>query len=387
MPKRLDITPKIKAALIKATDGAVDGSNVAVFETISLNTKPLSKKGLFNKGVVTETTLRQMADFVNNGGAVPLHTMHDQADNLPIGKTFSGEIFTDTNGQMELRSLFYVPLDKVGIVNDLENDVINEVSVGMATTHINCSDCGWDYMSPEATFSNLYNGVCLNDHEIGVNGVHVILNNLERWYEQSLVSIGAANGAKIQSRTKSLMGAENYDKLAASGHPPEITTLFATLPLKKATKMDLEKLNASFITASVELGAAKLSVTSLTAERDGLKTELSTTKTQVTTLETEVATLKTAAANFAASDAAKVKIEADAAKTDAEKARLTLHAEATRMTVALGLTAPVADASIETLVAEMATNRTKMEATFGGTKGIATLSTFTKDTPNPYKGA
>ncbi len=385
MPKRLDITPKIKAALLKATDGAVDGTTVAVFETISLNTKPLSKKGLFDKGVVTETTLKQMVDAVNSGAAVPLHVMHDQAGNLPVGKTFLGEMFSDQNGLPELRSLFYVPLDKPSIVSDLENDVINEVSVGLGTKHINCSECGWDFLSEESTFYNLYNGMCKNEHEVGVDGVHVILNGLDRWYEQSLVSIGAANGAKIQSRTKALMGQDTYDKLAASGHPPELTTLFANSSLKKATTMDLEKLNASYIAASVELGSTKQVVTNLTAERDGLKTELTAATGKVTSLEAEVATLKTAAANFAATDAAKLKTEADAAKVTAEKARLTLHAEAKRMTVALGLEAPADDADIETLVASLATNRTKMAETFAPASVVVSATTAPKK--SAFKGA
>lgn len=385
MPKRLDITPKIKAALIKATDGAVDGSTVAVFETISLNTKPLSKRGLFDKGVVTPNTLQQMANYVNGGGNVPLHTMHDQGSELPVGKTFMGEIFEDTNGMPELRSLFYVPLDKTDLISDLENDVISEVSVGMQTLHINCSTCGWDYMSDEATFSNLYNGVCANDHEIGVDGVHVMLNGLARWYEQSLVSLGAANGAKIQARTKSLMGAENYDKLAASGHNPEITVLYATSPLKKANKMDIEKLNAQLIESGTNLGITKSELTSVNATLATTKTALDAAQAALVTKDKEIATLTAAATAFAATDATKLKLELTAAQEAAETARKTLLAETTRMAVALGLDKPKDDAAIETLVAELATNRTKMEATFGSKPGL--LLTTSTAQPNAFKGA
>lgn len=353
MVKHLDITPKIAAALKLATDDAVQPDQVMVFETISLNTLPLSKRGLFDKAVVTENTLNQMADYVNKGGAVPLHTLHQQGVELPVGKTFAGEVFHDVNGIASLRSLFYLPLSEVDLINKLETDVINEVSVGMQTTHINCSECGWDYRGDDATWMNLYDGQCANEHTVGVDGVHVILNGLDQWLEQSLVSLGAANNAKIQSRTKSLMAAANYEKLAASGIRPEITVLHATQTMKEAPEMDMTLLIG-------ELTTAKAQIITLTTEAATAKTALEVATTALTASQSEVAELKARVTP----EISAVVAERDTAKASAEAARAVLHKEATRLTVALALEAPAADATLEVLTASIDANRTKMSAAF-----------------------
>ena len=57
--------------------------------------------------------------------------------------------------------------------------------MGLSYQHLNCSACGFDYLGPEATVDNIYGQVCNNDHEIGVDGVHLIGNGMGRWLEQS----------------------------------------------------------------------------------------------------------------------------------------------------------------------------------------------------------
>lgn len=383
MGKKLDVTPKIAAALSKATDGAVDPSSVAIFETISLNTLPINKKGLFNKAVVTEHTLNQMAAYVNEGNNVPLHTMHQQGSELPVGKTFSAEMFKDANGTPQLRTLFYLPNSQTDLINGLEADTINEVSVGLQTTHINCSSCGWDYRGADATWMNLYDGTCANDHVIGQDGVHVILNGLDRFLEQSLVSLGAANGAKIQSRTKALMGAESYAKLAASGITPEITVLNAVHSTKeKAPNMEMSALIAS-------LTDAKASTQVLTTQLAASTASLTEANTALAASQAEVVALKA----LGTPDVVALTAARDAATATAAAATAVVHAEASRLCVALSLEAPAADATLEALKASIDTNRVKMAAAFpvnGVLQSSATGSgdnANTKAVPSSFKGA
>lgn len=351
MGKRLDITPKIAAAIARSTDNSVDPNTVAVFETIALNTLPLNKRGgLFDKARTSEITLRQMADFLNTGtNFVPLHLLHDQGENLPVGRAFAGEVHQNTNGVTELRALFYLPLSESDLITKLDTGVIDEVSVGLKTQHINCSECGWDYLSPEASFENIWTRTCNNGHEIGVDGVHTILNGMDRFLELSLVSLGAANNAKILSRTKSLLGEANYNQqLAASGINPEVTFLFASPTHNpKEASMDMTQLIAELTTAkandqvkTAELTAAKLATDALTAEN--------------TKLKEEVTALKAAAAP------AEVTAQLKKAQEDLAAALAYTRAEADRLAVAAGLEKPAADADLATLTASIAACRTKL---------------------------
>lgn len=351
MGKRLDITPKIATAIARSTDNSVDPNTVAVFETIALNTLPLNKRGgLFDKATTSEITLRQMADFLNTGtNFVPLHLLHDQGENLPVGRAFAGDVFVTANGITELRVLFYLPLNAEDLITKLDTGVIDEVSVGLKTQHINCSECGWDYLSPEASFENIWTRTCNNGHEIGVDGVHTILNGMERFFELSLVSLGAANNAKILSRTKSLLGEASYNQqLAASGIHPEVTILFASPTHKpKEASMDMTQLIAELTTAkandqvkTAELTAAKLATDALTAEN--------------TKLKEEVVALKASAAP------AEVTAQLAKTKEDLVAALAYTRTEADRLAVAAGLEKPAADADLATLTASISTARTKL---------------------------
>lgn len=350
MGKRLEVTPKIAAALKAHTEDAVQPSDVAIFETISLNTLPIKQRGLFNGGRVTANTLNQMAAYLNGGGHVPLQTMHLQHSELPVGKTFYGEVFQDENGTDNLRTLFYMSVaSEPDLIDKVEKDIINEVSVGFQSKHINCSECGWDYLGDDSTFSNIYNGMCANDHEVGVDGVHVILNGLDRFYEQSLVPLGAANGARIQSRAKALIGAEKYATLMASGHNPEITILHAVKSMKEASNMDLKDAIAQLATVSGKEQFATMQLTAANAELTTVKASLTETTTKLSAVEAELATLKSTPVPTA--------VEVTAAKAEAEAAKAALMTEATRLTVILGLTAPAATATIAELTASINTNR------------------------------
>lgn len=354
MAKQLTITPKIAAAIARSTDSSVDVETVAVFETSALNTLPINQRGgLFDQARTSETTLRQMADYLNTDQQfAPLHSMHDQGSTLPIGRVFSGEVVAGDNGVQELRALFYVPKNTGSdIIAKLDTSVIDEVSVGLKTSHINCSECGFDYIGTDATFENIWSRTCNNGHEIGVEGVHTILNGLDKFLELSLVSRGAAQKTKIMSRTKSLLGEDGYKKLAASGHQPEATILFAsqTTP-KKEPEMDIAKLVDDLTTAKAsvqvkdgELIVVKASVDTLTASNVALTAKV-----------TEL-TAKVDASKVPALEASLTKAEADLAV-----ALSFIRTEADRLAVASGAQKDAADATVEVLKASIETARTKL---------------------------
>lgn len=356
MTKRLELTPKITAAIAKSTENSVDPSTVAVYEWVALNTLPLSKKGtLFENGRVTEATLNQMADFLNGGGFVPMHTLHQQGYELPVGRVFSGQVVTNEKGGTELRVLLYVLQSEKDLLAKIDGGALQEVSVGLKTKHINCSECGFDYLSDAATFDNLWTRTCPNGHTIGTDGVHATMSDMERFLELSFVSLGAANNAKSVSRAKSLLSEAEYNQqLAASGVNPEITHLFAspTPPRKKEPSMDVTKLVDDLTTAKAsnqvmegKLSTAQVTIDTLTASEKALKEE--------------------AVALKAAADASKVPgLEKDLKETkdQLDAAVAFVRSEADRLAVAAGLEKPAADADLEAMKASITASKTKLTA-------------------------
>lgn len=234
--KRLQITPQIEARL-KNSVGDVP-SNIAVFEATALTTLPVSKRGsIYNGAVHSISFLKEMASFLQGeGNFVPLHTLHLQGVELPVGRVFYGDTI-DANGVGELRVQFFVTLsDEEGatLAGRLDNGTINEVSVQILPKHLNCSQCGYDYLDTENQKANpwaIYDRTCPNDHTVGVDGVHVLPNGLARFFELSLVSLGAAQGTKIIPASRARLSADNEDlqRLAANGVAPEMAILNATI--------------------------------------------------------------------------------------------------------------------------------------------------------------
>lgn len=362
MSKKLSITSAIRAAIIRATGAEdFDTSKVTVFETIALNTLPVSKRGLFEGARATEATLQEMADSVRGGTSVPLHTLHAQGYELPVGRVFDAEV-VNTNGLPELRALFYIDNEHTKIVSGVDTGSIDEVSVGLATKHLNCSVCGFDYLGPEATPDNIYGHVCNNDHPIGKDGTHLLMSGMERWLELSLVSLGAAKNAKILSRTKSLMGNEAYEKLAATGVSPEATVLFTLSPLtqppKPEQKMEIKELVTLNATLTGEKAVAVHQVATLTAEKTSL------TEANVK-LQNEVNELRVKLAAVPA-DATKTVTDL-AASQEAVKAQLAfVRKEADRLAVAAGAEKLPETATFTELTASIDTNRSKLSEVFGG---------------------
>lgn len=226
--KEADITADMLAQIERVTGTQVSADEVAVFETIALNTRPLTKSGsIFHNAVVSQDTLRQMAAKLNSGEeSVPLHTMHQQGYELPVGRVFQAEVHATQDGGAELRALFFVPKSEAALVEKINLGILDEVSVGLKSKQMLCSKCGFDYLGPEANYGHFWSQTCENDHTIGEDGTHIKMEGLDTWMELSLVSRGASSKPKILGRAKQVMGQETYDRIAASGITPEAVVLF-----------------------------------------------------------------------------------------------------------------------------------------------------------------
>lgn len=321
MGKQIPITPEVERAIRQATgDAAFDTSQVVVFEARTVTTEPISQGGFFNGARSAVSLLIEMAKHLTQEGAgVPLLIMHD-GGMLPIGRVFRAEVFSMPNGENELRSMFYVPKSKTQLVEDIENSVIDEVSVGLTPKHAFCSECGFDYLGKDASFENFFSLECNNGHNIGVDGVHVRLVGLDSWDELSLVNRGAAKEAKILPQAKQKLGNNQLsNKLAANGLPKTAFVLKASFDLKEEnSKPSLnpkteEKKMPQDENALVQLSAAladeKASGIVLKKENETLTASLAQKEAELKAANDKIAALEAASADAAGLVAAKEKAE------------------------------------------------------------------------------
>jgi hypothetical protein len=267
MAKQISQTPAITTQMQGIAGEGVDVSGLPVFEAIVGNTLPLKKKGsIYDKAQMSQGMLADTASFINAKG-VPLHTLHQQGGELPIGKVFSASVVMNDIGQPELHALFYVAPEHADLSGKLNNGVIDEVSLGILSACALCSECGFDYFGADATTANFWDRTCANDHTIGEDGVHLNLTGLDGVYELSLVSVGAVQGSKVVSGSKTRMTGET--KLAASG--VDLNAAILNASFKEGRKMAGETFNVNeligkFSDAQVELSTSKATIATLTAD-------------------------------------------------------------------------------------------------------------------------
>lgn len=228
--KQLESTEDLLEQIERVTKTSVSADDISIFEAAAASTRPQNKSGsMYDKSVMTRGMLSDMVDQLNSGEkAVPLHTLHNQGGELPIGRVFHGYVKDEIDGSATLIARFYIGKSNKDLIENINLGVIDEVSVGLLPSSAKCSKCGWDYMGEDAGFEHLFSQTCENGHTIGEDGVHLQLTGVQDWTELSLVSRGAADKPKILSRAKEVMPAEEYDRMAASGKPAEAVMLFAT---------------------------------------------------------------------------------------------------------------------------------------------------------------
>lgn len=285
MPKRIEVTAAIKEAIIASVGSEIDFENIAVFETVAVTSRPINKPGsIFHDAVIPRATLEQAAAQLNTGTFVPLHTLHMQGYELPVGRLFKGTVGTSQDGFDELHALFYVDPTEKDLASKIENGTIEEVSVGLRPEKLICSGCEFDY-GLKSSEENLWTRTCDNGHVLGMGGYRLRLEGVKKFMETSLVSKGASDGAKILNQRKRLLASQFAD-LAASCNNPEHTTLFASPTLGEEIDMkEIEELQAGLaaLTAKVgeqatQLAAAQETITAQTEELTALKASAESTK-------------------------------------------------------------------------------------------------------------
>lgn len=330
--KAIEATQEMLAQIERVTGTAVAATDIVIFEAAAMNTRPLTKMGsIFHNARASEETLNEMANALNSGAeSVPLHTLHAQGYELPIGKVFQGEVIRLPDGEAELRAMFYLPRSEAQMIEKINIGIIDEVSVGVKSKALLCSKCGFDYFEGEAGYEHLFSQTCANGHTVGVDGTHVKLSGLDKWMELSLVSRGAASKPKILGRTKQVMAKETYDRIAADGLPPEAVVLFtASDESNKEVPMDPE-LKAALEALTSGLADVKAALTPATppqtdpepnAELDALRVELAAANARIAEFEAAEA----AEAEAAAAAEAEAAAQAAAAQAAAEAEAANLH--------------------------------------------------------------
>lgn len=367
MARRVEITDSLRQRLAQAAPD-LEASEVVFYRTIAVSTTPVRKKGTLWEGArLSRSALQQMADQVNSGEKnVPLHTMHQQATELPVGKVFFAELEDRADGGVNLIATFYIPKTQTRLISDIDNHVLNEVSIGAVYGQMTCSACGWNYRGDDADLFNLMMRTCANGHVVGENGVHINLNNLEDWMELSLVSRGASPDAKILSRVKA-QASDRLEKIAASGAPAEALFVTANSNSKEIDIMDLTQLTERIEAGATERAELKAELKSTAKERDDAKAELATAQERITELE-------------GSEDDQEVRAELEQVEGQRDAALTFLQDAAKKALVAAGETDPEAPETIEACIESINKSKTTLAGLLqeGGTSTAADIKDETK---------
>ena len=338
--RRIEITADIRSKLERAV-GEINMDKISIFETYAVDTLlPFDKPGsIFNGGFMSESTLKAMVEHVNSPSPVPILIAHNEFT-VPTGSLFYAEARPSGEG-LGFYGLFYVLKDSEA-GEKLETGIIDSVSVGVRSEQLKCSVCGFDYYGEDSTFENFYSQTCANGHTVGVDGTHVVMEGLKRFYEVSLVANGAHTAAKILPAEKQVIGKRQLAMsfpLAASSCIPHAAFLVSQTKERERKMADENKKPAAegatlsaaqLVNDFAELKASHLI---LSKESEGLKKENEALKAQVESLKA----LEKDKADIEATKASAAKAEAVA-----KKAVEFLAAEAKKAVVA----ANISDAEI-----------------------------------------
>lgn len=330
--KRIELTERVKA-LIKASVGDdIDYEKIAAFEATAVTSLPLNKRGsVFDKGQITAETFIEAANLLNTGLFVPLHTLHEQGYEIPVGRLFYGEHVKSNQGTDELRVLFFVDGTSPDLISRLDTGTIEEVSVGMQFKRLLCSTCNIDLMEDN---ESIWSQTCKNGHVMGMGTNHVKPDGVANFREMSLVSKGASNGAKVLGAQKRLLASAYYkdgSALAASLKDPEFMLFGSPTKLAEEDPMLIAELQAKLAKAEGDLtltATAKTEAEGKVAVLEAAKTEA---EGKVAVLEAKLAAEAENNSGIAASLIAweAACTASEAAKTEAEGKVATLEAAKT----------------------------------------------------------
>lgn len=246
MTKEIEMTDELLMKFKNKFGEDADTSNFYMFECRALSTEPVHQGTIYDGATVDSGILAAMADKINNSDEnIGIHIMHNDFD-LNIGRSFSARLGVSENGHNELFATCALLRNEENksIIEKIENNILDEVSVQFLAEHAYCSECHWDYMGEDASFENWWDKTCANGHTVGFDGCHLELEGLANFSEISVVNRGAAKNPKILSQKKrTLFNEGELMSLAASGKAPEF--LVATFNNKLENVMTKENVTLS----------------------------------------------------------------------------------------------------------------------------------------------
>lgn len=246
MTKEIEMTDELLMKFKNKFGEDADTSNFYMFECRALSTEPVHQGTIYDGATVDSGILAAMADKINNSDEnIGIHIMHNDFD-LNIGRLFSARLGVSENGHNELFATCALLRNEENksIIEKIENNILDEVSVQFLAEHAYCSECHWDYMGEDASFENWWDKTCANGHTVGFDGCHLELEGLANFSEISVVNRGAAKNPKILSQKKrTLFNEGELMSLAASGKAPEF--LVATFNNKLENVMTKENVTLS----------------------------------------------------------------------------------------------------------------------------------------------
>lgn len=313
MTKNVTITPELEAKFRRKFGEDADLNKFYIIKVRAISTEPIHQGTIYDGAVVSSETLAAMADIVNfTDENIGVLTQHN-SEKLNVGRVFGAE-FSQENGGV---SAMYAHLailrtdETASLIDKIENNVLDEVSVSFTPRHAKCSMCDFDYMGEDATWENWITQTCPEGHTIGKDGCHLEINGVKSFAEISIVNRGAATKPKILDRAN--YSESELKELAASGKNPEM--FVATFRQKMEYKMDPTK------PENVELTAEE-KIAELEAKNAEMQKALDLNE-KVKSLESEnEAYLEKIAVLTAENDKYKADLEASVSEKDAQIAEL-----------------------------------------------------------------
>ena len=267
--RNIELTAEMAARIEKLIPGANIG-DLTAFEAVALNYLPIRKKHPLYEGAIVQPSMMQKMSERTDTEQVPLYAQHNDYGS-PLGFVFHSAIV-----DRELRAQFALDNGEAEFLRKVQNGTYAQVSVSNLAEKILCSECGWNYLSEEATFENIYTATCGNGHKLRENGVHAELHGLQQWFELSLVDLGGVRGANIIPPGSAKLR-DNHIKLLAADNSPDKVHLISMMSPEMSEEneeMDTKELLARLEAKIEEASVLKAERQALVVEKDDLTTKL-----------------------------------------------------------------------------------------------------------------
>lgn len=238
MTKSVTITPELEAKFRAKFGEDADLNKFYIIKVRAISTEPIHQGTIYDGAVLSSETISAMADIVNfTNENVGVLTQHN-SEKLNIGRVFNADVVDEGGVRAMYAHLAILRTDETAsLIDKIDNNVLDEVSVSFTPKHAKCSMCDFDYMGEDATWEHWITQTCPEGHTIGKDGCHLEINGVKSFAEISIVNRGAATKPKILDRAN--YSESELKQLAASGKNPEM--FVATFRQKMEYKMDPTK--------------------------------------------------------------------------------------------------------------------------------------------------